>query len=1237
MRLFVRADRLRTLATTAFVLWAAAADSIPPSAQMPVQVPADRVPGIQAPAVKVIGEGPGFVRLARTTDRLDATGHRALVGIPLSGLPSLQIADAPASQQAAARLGRVGFFRDQRVVEVLFTPCAEANSAPVVVDLSFDATTKRVPIPRASFYEDLTYRGAILNHDQSLIWRHGPQAAKRASSSQDSGLVGPAFKVTIQKEGIYRLTGEELMAAGAPASIRVSSIALYNGGGQRLSEVGEPAVQLRPVSFHLEDGGDGLLDADDHLLFYGQSTDRWIADPDGERRFLTNPFTGSNVYWVSIGAGVPTDSETIDGSLVGDPAIHMTYTAREHYELQRAPLNIAPGNIPSGKEWYWELLQPGVPQTLDVSLSDAASTVVTLRVGVTTHALGDARVQLLWDTRVVATSSLPRDELTVLQDTIEVEGGAGQLEVRALGDSTAFLDWYEVEYERHLSTVDGMLIFDGASADRAAYALTGFDTAPRLFDVSDEGLTQITGASFDETAGQLSFQAAATDGMRRYAAVIDSSLMTVSNVQARSLGELRGSGGADYVVITHADFSSAAQDLADWRATDDRHAPAPSVALIDVAQIYDDFSGGLFDPTAIRDFLRHAHQHWSPAPSFVVLFGDGTYDYRNHSGTSPGNWIPPYEDGVSTYDEWYTYVSGDDTLPDMAIGRLSVQTADEAQTVVDKLIDYDRTPELGPWQGRILLVADDTFNADEPHLIETMFTHDSEDLAAQFMPPGLDLEKLYLVEFPFTGRFKPTARDAFVRAFNDGAVLLTWVGHGNSRVFAHEHIFVLPTDLQAIDNSRRLPFVFAAASQMGVFDDPDLDSMPEALVKWPRGGAIGMIAASRIGFHNSNMALARNFHASMFTSGRRFVPVGLALLEAKLATDVFRENERRYTLFGDPLTRLSMPALAIRLVTADTLQALGVERFEGEVVGDDGVLLRGFNGEARVQVFDSVVNRRELRSGEPLVYDQPVATLFRGVVPVVGGRFSGSFAVPKDITYRGGRGRISVYASAAQVAAFGSVDGLVMSGTAPDAQPETDGPDISMGIAGQSFNSGDFVPSKIRLHVTIEDVSGINIAGDVGHEIVLIVDGDRQDVTSKFQSGEDYRVGGFAVDLPSLEEGRHDISIEAWDTHNNWSEKRVTVQVSAAQVIEDALFHPNPTSGAGHFSFALSGPANVRIRVHSVSGRLVDEVSAAGNRGHNQILWEPPVRLAGGSYLYRITAMGDAGMATADGVIQVKR
>ena len=181
------------------------------------------------------------------------------------------------------------------------------------------------------------------------------------------------------------------------------------------------------------------------------------------------------------------------------------------------------------------------------------------------------------------------------------------------------------------------------------------------------------------------------------------------------------------------------------------------------------------------------------------------------------------------------------------------------------------------------------------------------------------------------------------------------------------------------------------------------------------------------------------------------------------------------------------------------------------------------------------------------------------------------------------------------------------------------------------------MPSKIRLHVTIEDVSGINIAGDVGHEIVLIVDGDRQDVTSKFQSGEDYRVGGFAVDLPSLEEGRHDISIEAWDTHNNWSEKRVTVQVSAAQVIEDALFHPNPTSGAGHFSFALSGPANVRIRVHSVSGRLVDEVSAAGNRGHNQILWEPPVRLAGGSYLYRITAMGDAGMATADGVIQVKR
>jgi hypothetical protein len=557
--------------------------------------------------------------------------------------------------------------------------------------------------------------------------------------------------------------------------------------------------------------------------------------------------------------------------------------------------------------------------------------------------------------------------------------------------------------------------------------------------------------------------------------------------------------------------------------------------------------------------------------------------------------------------------------------------------VVEKLISYDRTPEFGSWQGRVLLVADDTFNADEPQRVETFFTHDSEALAENFLPEGLDTEKLYLVEFPFEGRFKPTARDAFVRHFNEGAVLLTWIGHGNSSVFAHEHIFVLSTDLEALDNGGRLPFVYAAASQMGVFDDPDEDSVPEALIKRVGGGAIGMIAATRIGFHASNIELARNFHERMFRSGRRHVPVGLALLEAKMATDANPENVRRYSLFGDPLTRLSLPILGISLEIPDTLRALGVAKVRGAVIGEDGSMQPGFSGQVRVRVFDSVVTRRELRRGELLVYERPVAALFRGTFPVVNGRFEGEFPVPKDITYRGARGRVSAYAWSDRESAFGSAKDLVLAGTAKDAAVDSEGPDISIGFAGQRFLSGDFVPPHPRLLVAIGDASGINVTGEVGHRITLTVDGRLTDVTALYETSGDYREGGLTTDLPQLEPGAHSIRLEAWDTHNNWSEREVIAVVAAAPAVADALFYPNPSTGDGYFTFVLSAPAEVRIRVFSVSGKRLGEMRAEGQLGYNQVAWQSGAELANGSYIYRISARGEGGAASAEGVIQIAR
>ena len=219
---------------------------------------------------------------------------------------------------------------------------------------------------------------------------------------------------------------------------------------------------------------------------------------------------------------------------------------------------------------------------------------------------------------------------------------------------------------------------------------------------------------------------------------------------------------------------------------------------IDVQDIYDEFSGGLLDPAAIRNFLAYAAANWDPAPMFVTLLGDGSYDYKNNSGTSPGNWIPPFQDRDSTYDDWYVRVEGGDDFPDMAIGRLTVQPAAEANALIDKIIAYDREPEVGPWQSRILMVSDDLVNPDQPHDVEGYFIIDSEFLSVRVMPQELDMTKLYLAQYPLEGRTKPRARDEFLRLFNEGALLMTYLGHGNPTVLAHESMFLVSRDLNAV-------------------------------------------------------------------------------------------------------------------------------------------------------------------------------------------------------------------------------------------------------------------------------------------------------------------------------------------------------------------------------------------------------------------------------------------------------
>ena len=1224
-------------------------------------------------AAKEIAPGSEGHRQAATAAVVRDLARGGLVGIPLVGQPRMELVEAretgrfhlgPDAAVAAqwrldgpAVLGEIGYLRDQRVVQVSFGPRLEVDGSVVaydrvVVDVRFEGDVSPGgaggPGPRERFAEAL-YAAAVVNGEQARGWRRRERAA--AKPVQDQGVQDELLRVIVRSTGVYRISGEDLEQAGVRLQeVQPGRLRMLYGGGRILgrSLVVSPGLLPEEIPIIVEDGGDGRFDASDYLLFYGEAAERWRYDTGSQSYlFLQNPYTNDNVYWLAVtGEQDGLRAASRSGAVTDTEARRSDrYRERLHQEDEQSILLQLVG-INSGYDWYWEGFQ-GNARNFSFVIRDAVAEPVDVRTRFWGWTNGEHQFDFKWNSEPIGSHALsgPNAKVIELSAVAGATEGLNQLGIFHRDSELTRLDWIELEYSRRLAARSGELSFDWADAVRtddgtthrgvAAFELTGFaGERPRVLDVA-QGLAEIVDFTHDPVAGTLEFQDEHDDSDRPplYVAATPSRWRRPVRISRDAPSHLRAEGnGAEYIIITHSDFSSAAERLAAWRARDDRFGEPMATAVVDVQDVYDEFSGGMVDPMAIRSFVRYAVFHWRPAPFFILLMGDGTYDYKNNSGTSHTNWMPAFQDRISMYDEWYVRITGEDALPDLAIGRLPVQTASEADAVVDKLISYDREPEGGPWRARSLLIADDLANPQNPEEYGIFFLYDAEIMAYRLLPQDLDLVKLYLAQYPLEGRIKPRARDAFIDRFNEGALLVTYLGHGNPETLAHEQMFVLSRDFAAIDNGRRWPFMYTAASQVGVFDDPTRQSMPEVLFSSPDRGVIGFISATRVGYHTSNVALANEFCSLMFQSEERHVPVGMALAVAKQVVDASardRINIQRYSLVGDPAMRLARPRLQVEVSIPDTFRALEEVQLRGRILDEEGRHREEYTGTARIQVFDSASDKYL----DGISYVRPGAPIFRCLARVEGGHLQALFRVPKDVTYRSWKGRASVYVwpestdpGAADRSAFGSVSGLSLAGTDEGVVPDETGPEISFGFAGQNdFRNGDFVLAHPTMETVIADESGINITGETGHGIVLHVDGTPTEVTESYTNRDgDYRSGILEHDMGSLEPGLHTISLKAWDSFNNSSraEAEIRVPEEGAQILSGVLFYPNPMGeGAGSFTYTLTAPASeVLIRVYAVSGRLVKEIVGDHHMGFNQVAWNPPGDLANGTYLYRVSA-----------------
>jgi hypothetical protein len=1140
-------------------------------------------------------------------------------------------------------------FGPYRVVRIRFSPVsydAESRTlrtfSRLTVAVEFDRPAAAATAQPARTPDGSVYRGSLLNFATASAWAIPAAAGLRRTAG--GRRAGEYYKIPIVSEDVYSISGSYLKNAGVDiASIDPSTLKIFNNGGKPLPSGPEEArpdslVENPILVFGAEDG---RFDASDHLIFYGRGPSGFHMKTRRFEHYL-NPFTESNVYWLAFNDGRP--GLRVQTAPAVEPATP-TGTFTDFQFVQNDKGNPLSG----GMFWYSYLFQTGdaEPVVVPVPAVDPAggdapsyriqfkgedmddSVTETFSVSVNGRSIGSYRV-LNATTGVYAFSD---------PGGLKSSGNAVSVRYSATMQSAkGYLSWVEVQYRRNLAARDNRLrFFSPAEGGAWRYGLTGFTAEPAVWDVTDPASIRALAVTAGDGGYRVS-DSADSGNVRVYFARGGSSYPAPSSIEKDVFAGLRNADrDGELLILAPAAFMEAANRYADFKRSFD----SLSVVVADVDEVFDEFGWGIRDPAAVRDFVRYAFLRWNRPPAYLLLLGDGHYDYRNRLSGSGTNWIPPYEvSGIQTLyspaaDDWFAWVSGDDALADLAVGRAPVESADQAAAVVDKWIRYQSEPDRGDWRSLITIVADDEFGKSAS---EVEHVNESERLAARILPAEFNQRKIYLTEYPVeiqTRRLKPQAEDDLVGQINAGTLLVNFTGHANKSVWTHEYIFQQDADMKRLENGSRLPLFYAATCEFGLFDDPKSQSFCEDLLAAPGRGGVAVIGSTRFSYSDDNTALNQEFMAALFADPFTLPRIGDAMRMAKSRT-LNRSNDQKYAIIGDPSLRLASPRreLVFTSVDPETLSALGHIRVSGEV-RRDGERWDGFNGKVRVQAVDSKKSIRYTTvTGLSVNYLLPGNPMFRGENDVTNGRFEIEFIVPKDITYGGGQGRLSGYAWNEATDGFGYRDNLVTGGSAP--LDDRQGPEIRIGFQGlASFMSGDMVAGDPVLSAEIADpLSGINLTGELGHKITLALDdGMPVDVGSAFNyDAGSFLKGRVVYALSGVASGTHQLTLKAWDNANNSSVQTVEFRSvrEDALILENLLNYPNPFGDATQFTFEVSRPAEAEIRIFTVDGRRIRRIeNLQVQPGFNWVDWDGRDdrgdRLSNGVYLYTVTCRANDG------------
>ena len=1094
----------------------------------------------------------------------------------------------------------------------------------------------------------------FVNPDQAAKWR--TQNFLRNQIGLRKNIALEFYKIWIREDGIYRITGTDLKDAGIDTrEIDPARIKLFNNGGFQLplSIFEQRPDSLIENAIFVSDGGDGSFDSQDYILFYGKSVNGWKYN--GEQRSFSHylhTFALENVYWLCW-QEPDAGKRMLQKEVTSTSSITEINSFYDHLYVENEYKN--PFN--SGTIWlgnYFSAAMSERSYTFDLpgALQDGKAIVKVNLAGISG---GEQKFSLYLNDGLIAQIptfySNSGEYLNISMQQFyttfqaELQDGYNRLTVKYLSDrdvDLAYIDWIEFSAQRQLKAKDDQLVFYGPDTTGFyKYHLHSFSSdSISVFDITNfydvsQLKVHVIGSGAVEFVDSTN-----SNNPKKYFAITPTAFKSPVKIEKDLPSDWRNtSHAADFIIICYDNFYDAALALKSLRENCD----TLKTAVVKISDVYDEFSWGVTDPTAIRDFIKYAFENWQRPPHYVLLFGDGDYDYKNIISPYDPDWIPAFEtpdlnERLSlARDDWYVCVAGYDDLPDLAIGRLPVRTPDEAFAVVQKIIDYENSPEIGEWCNTITMVADDEHGQGGSY---DAIDHipGAESIAENLIPKNYDISKIYLTEYPavhdasISGIRKPAAHEALMKQIDDGSLIINFIGHGNEQVWTHEHILSQTEDLPQFNNGKRQAFWIAATCNFSRFDNPNSQSFGEQLVTTAKRGAIAVFSACRLAEPFANVSLNRALYRFLFNQSNRTVRLGDSIMLAKNSTGNSK-NDQLFHLLGDPTLRLAMPHCLVQITNCnpDSMKALCKMEVGGKVqhLRDQGT---DFNGQLFFKAFDSQKERSYfVNQWKTYEYKLPGNTIFRGETSVTDGTFNTQFIVPKDITYGGGAGRFSAFYWQDDLFGAGNQDNISVGGTQVNFDDQ-DGPIINIGFEGQDFLPGGFAPSNPVLRLLISDsLSGVNIAGDIGHKITMVLDNDeadKVDLNDYFHYDRDsYLTGQLSYPLTDLSEGIHHVQIKAWDNCNNSSQSEAEFNIVSLGklVIRDLLNYPNPFSNSTEFTFWASQDCKIQIKIYTLAGRLIckiDDLNA--QTGFNHFNWNGRDQdgdpLANGVYLYKIYA-----------------